>query len=176
MIKTAVIFLLMIIASIPMVNAQVSLTQARNIYLGMENDKCNALELSKKFESSQPSDALLKAYWGASTAAAPECLGNPLEKIKYFRKGKALLDESAKQQPAHVEIRFLRFATQTKAPSFLGYDDNIQEDKNLILKNIAAYANTSTNKAMARHIARFMMDSGELSSAEEAGLKQYLKE
>ena len=166
------LILLMFIASIQMSTAQVSLTQARSMYMGMKDNKCNSLELSKKFENSQPKDALLKAYWGASTAAAPECLGNPLEKIRYFRKGKALLDESAEQQPANVEIRFLRFVTQTKAPSFLGYKGNIQEDKILILKNIAEYAKTPSNKEMAGHITSFMLDSSELTPAEKTSLKQ----
>ena len=171
--RKLVLVLVMFIASIQMSTAQVSLTQARSMYMGMKDNKCNSLELSKKFENSQPKDALLKAYWGASTAAAPECLGNPMEKIKYFRKGKELLDESAKQQPTNVEVRFLRFATQTKAPSFLGYKGNIQEDKIIILKNIAEYSKTQSNKEMAGHIASFMLDSGELSTNEKMSLKQF---
>lgn len=167
------IVLLMLISSIQISTAQVSLTQARSMYMGMMDDKCNSLELSNKFEDSPPKDALLKAYWGASTAAAPECLGNPMEKIKYFRKGKALLDESSKQQPTNMEIRFLRFATQIKAPSFLGYKGNVQEDKNLIIKNIAAYAKTASNKDMADHIASFMIDFGELTPTEKTSLKQF---
>ncbi len=173
MVKKQFLVVLLIIASIQMTTAQVNLTQARSMYLGMKDNECNSLELSKLFESSQPKDALLKAYWGASTAAAPECLGNPMEKIKYFRKGKALLDESAKQQSTNVEVRFLRFATQTKAPSFLGYKGNIQEDKSLILKNIAEYAKAPSNKEMAGHIANFMLNSGELTPAEKASLKQF---
>ena len=176
MLRKQVIILLMFIASIQISTAQVSLTQARSMYLGMKDDKCNSLELSKKFENSQPKDALLKAYWGASTAAAPECLSNPMEKIKYFRKGKTLLDESVKAQPDQMEIRFLRFATQTKAPSFLGYNGNIKEDKRIILENIADYAKISSNKIMAGHIASFMMDSGELSKAEKTSLKQLLSD
>lgn len=171
-----VIILLMLIASIQITTAQVSLTQARSMYLGMRDNKCNSLELSKKFENSQPKDALLKAYWGASTAVAPECLGNPMEIIKYFRKGKTLLDETVKQQPDQMEIRFLRFATQTKAPSFLGYNSNISEDKNLILKNITVYAKISSNKEMVGHIVSFMIDSGELSATEKTSLKQLLSD
>ena len=171
--KKHILVLLMFIGSMQISTAQVNLTQARSMYLGMKDNKCNSLELSKKFDNSQPKDALLKAYWGASTAAAPECLGNPVEKIKYFRKGKDLLDESAKQQPTNVEIRFLRFATQTKAPSFLGYKGNIQEDKVLILENIAEYAKMPSNKEMAGHITSFMLDSGELTPAEKTSLKQF---
>ena len=151
--------------------AQVSLLHARTNYLAMETDECKALELSSKFEKSPPSDALLSAYYGASTAAAPACLGSPLDKLKYFRKGKALLDKAVKLEPTHVEIRFLRFATQTKAPSFLGYSGNIDEDKKIILTHFAAYSKIKGNTEMSKQIAHFLIDSGELSASEKASLK-----
>ena len=167
--------ILLLFSTIQIVEAQVTLSQARSNYLGMDKDECKALELSKKFEKSPPLDALLKAYYGASLAAAPACLGNPMEKLKYFRKGKQLLDESVKQQSANVEIRFLRFATQTKAPSFLGYTSNIDEDKIFILKNIGNYAKGPGNADMSKQIAKFLIASGELSSGEKAGLTAIVK-
>ncbi|MDY0103690.1 MAG: hypothetical protein RBS07_12215 [Lentimicrobium sp.] len=169
------LFLLLLFSSFQTVEAQVTLSQARSNYLSIATDECKALELSKMFEKKQPSDALLKAYYGASSAAAPACLSNPMDKLKYFRKGKDLLDESVKQQPAQVEIRFLRFATQTKAPSFLGYNDNLEEDKRIILKHFAAYARTDGNAMMSKHIARFMIVSGQLSNSEKSTLNSVEK-
>lgn len=156
-------------------NAQVNLSQARVIYLSMAQDECKALELSKKFDKSPPTDALLKAYYGASLAAAPACLGNPMDKLKYFRKGKQLLDEAVKLQPAQLEIRFLRFATQTKAPSFLGYTGNIDEDKRYILKHLESFKQVKGNIEMSRQIADFLLNSGSLSSAEKAVLNEFVK-
>lgn len=151
-------------------DAQVSLLQARTNFLAMESDECKALELSSKFEKSPPSEALLSAYYGASTAAAPACLGSPLDKLKYFRKGKALLDKAVTLEPTHVEIRFLRFATQTKAPSFLGYSGNIDEDKKVILTNFATYSKSKGNTVMTKQIANFLIASGKLSAGEKASL------
>jgi hypothetical protein len=158
-----------------MVEAQVTLSQARSNYLSIATDECKALELSKMFEKNQPVDALLKAYYGASSAAAPACLGSPLDKLKYFRRGKDLMDKAVNQQPTHVEIRFLRFATQTKAPSFLGYTSNLEEDKRVILKNFTSYAKTPGNAVMSKHIAKFMITSGGLSASEKAVLNGFEK-
>lgn len=173
--RFSITLFVLLFSTIQIVEAQVTLSQARSNYLGMDKDECKALELSKKFEKSPPSDALLKAYFGASLAAAPACIGSPMEKLKYFRRGKQLLDESVKQQSTNVEIRFLRFATQTKAPSFLGYTSNIDEDKIFILKNIGSYAKSADNADMSKQIAKFLIASGELSSSEKAGLTAIVK-
>ena len=167
--------ILILFSTIQMVEAQVTLSQARSNYLSIATDECKALELSKMFEKNQPVDALLKAYYGASSAAAPACLGSPLDKLKYFRRGKDLMDKAVNQQATHVEIRFLRFATQTKAPSFLGYTSNLEEDKRVILKNFASYAKTPGNAVMSKHIARFMITSGGLSASEKAVLNGFEK-
>lgn len=63
---------------------------------------------------------------------------NPISKMNSFKKGKSLLEAAVKQDPAHLEIRFLRFSIQTNLPSFLGYDAHIQEDKRFLLKQVAA--------------------------------------
>lgn len=173
--KIQFLFVLILFSTLPFVNAQVTLSQARIDYLSMAKDECKALELSKKFDKLPPSDVLLKAYYGASLAAAPACLGNPMDKLKYFRKGKQFLDEAVKLQPAQVEIRFLRFATQTKAPSFLGYSGNIDEDKKYILENIKTYNKTIGNAEMTRQMASFLLNSGELSSNEKVGLNEFVK-
>lgn len=151
--------------------AQVSLEQARSMYFGMDKDECGALKLSESFGNKAPADVVLLAYYGASTAAAPNCIGNPAKKIAYFRRGKQMLDDAVAKKPGQLEIRFLRFATQTKAPSFLGYNANIQDDKKFILENIKQFGSQPANREIAAKIAGFMVDSGQLTSNESARIK-----
>ena len=61
--------------------------------------------------------------------------GNPISKYSYFNKGKKMLEEAVKKDPNNVEIRLMRLISQEKTPSFLGYDKNIETDRNFILKN-----------------------------------------
>jgi hypothetical protein len=73
------------------VSAQkVSLNLARETYFGMSADECNGLKLSNDFGENPPKDALLLAYYGAATAAAPACLGNPAKRflLANLKKGR----------------------------------------------------------------------------------------
>ncbi|HCT70477.1 MAG TPA: hypothetical protein DF409_04905 [Bacteroidales bacterium] len=82
-----------------------------------------------------------------------------------------MLEDAVAKKPGQLEIRFLRFATQTKAPSFLGYNANIQDDKKFILENIKQFGNQPANREIASKIAGFMVDSGQLTSNESARIK-----
>lgn len=159
---------ILIIYSGTMASAQqVSLNTARETYFGMRVDECNALRLSDNFEKSPPANAVLKAYYGAASAAAPACLGNPAKKIAYFRKGKQLLADAVRLQPDNFEIRFLRFATQSKTPSFLGYDQHIGEDKRFLLANLDNGRKTVSNERIFGMILNFMATSEHLNKAEQ---------
>ncbi len=65
--------------------------------------------------------------------------GNPISKYSHFNKGKKLLSDALKKEPKNLEIRFMRYICQEKTPSFLGYKDNLEEDKRFILNE---YKNT----------------------------------
>lgn len=65
--------------------------------------------------------------------------GNPISKYSHFNKGKKLLSEAIKKEPKNLEIRFMRYICQEKTPGFLGYKDNLEEDKKFILSE---YKNT----------------------------------
>jgi hypothetical protein len=151
---------------------QVSLNLARETYFGMSVDECNALKLSTDFEKSPPVDALLKAYYGASTAAAPACISNPSKKISYFRKGKQLIAEAVRLNPDNFEIRFLRFATQSKTPAFLGYDQHIEEDKRFLLANLEKGRKTVSNSRIFAKMSDFLANSDKLTKSEQAGVRR----
>lgn len=150
---------------------QISLNLARETYFGMSTDVCNALRLSDDFEKTPPQDAVLKAYYGASSAAAPACLTNPAKKIAYFRRGKQLLAEAARLKPDNFEIRFLRFATQSKTPSFLGYDQHISEDKRFLLANLAKGKESVSNNRIFHKMTDFLATSDRLSKTEQAQVR-----
>ena len=56
-------------------------------------------------------------------------------KYSYFNKGKKLLEDAIKKEPNNIEIRLMRLISQEKTPSFLGYNKNIEADRNFIIKN-----------------------------------------
>ncbi len=144
--------------------------KVRESYFGLDGTDCNSLKLAEYFEEHPPKDAVMTAYYGASSAAAPQCLFSPASKISYFRRGKQLLAKAVNQQPDNFEIRFLRFATQTMTPGFLGYNENIEEDKAFLLKNLAKGRQLQDNKKIFDIMLKFMLDSDYLTPAEKRSI------
>lgn len=76
-----------------------------------------------------------QAYLGALYCKRADFQKLPKDKLADFKEGAKLLENSISAQPDNPEFRFLRYIIQTKAPRFLGYHDNITEDKTYLEKN-----------------------------------------
>lgn len=87
----------------------------------------NAFETTKK--------PIYMAFGAVGNFFMAKHVGNPISKYSYFNKGKKMLEEAVKKDPNNLEIRLMRLISQEKTPSFLGYDKNIEIDRNFILKN-----------------------------------------
>ncbi|HLV43258.1 MAG TPA: hypothetical protein VKY37_13335 [Brumimicrobium sp.] len=76
---------------------------------------------------------LLSAYIGASEVLLAKYGASPAEKLKLFKEGKAKIEEAITTDSKNIEIRLIRLIIQNKAPSFLRYSSDIDQDKNLII-------------------------------------------
>ncbi len=77
---------------------------------------------------------LILCYKGMANLLQAKFYFNPYNKIAAFNKGKYLLEKSIILEPNNIEIRFMRFCTQTKTPNFLKYNKDINTDKIIIIK------------------------------------------
>lgn len=167
------IFLLILTLPAAIHAQPVTLEKARALYFSMSTEKCNSLKLAELFEKNKPGLPVLKAYNGAASAAAPECVTNPATKISWFRKGKTLLDNAAAADPSNFEIRFLRFATQDKAPGFLGYNDNLEEDKKYLISNLSKGRGIVKDDQVFRMMTGFLLKSKSLNQTEKKIVNDY---
>jgi hypothetical protein len=76
--------------------------------------------------SSQPS---ILAYVCALEMKKAEYSFNPISKLIIFKRTRKKLDSLIQSNPTDVHLRYIRLVLQEKAPSVLGYNDNIEEDK-----------------------------------------------
>jgi hypothetical protein len=76
---------------------------------------------------------ILLCYKGMAKLMQSKYLINPYSKIESFNSGKNILEKAVNKEPDNIEIRFMRFSIQTNVPSFLNYNNNINEDKLIIL-------------------------------------------
>lgn len=81
----------------------------------------------------EKNNPLLSGYKAVATMLMAKHVFFPFTKLSYFNKGKKMLGKSIEVDGKNVELRFLRFTMETNVPSFLGYNDDIKNDKNFIL-------------------------------------------
>lgn len=88
-------------------------------------------ELEKK-----DAEPIYMGYLGALQAIWAGHAKGPIAKLRSFNTGKSNLEKAVAADPDNVELRFLRFSIQQNCPRFLGYRDNMKEDRKFIQDNI----------------------------------------
>ncbi|MBX2906644.1 MAG: hypothetical protein KF744_11435 [Taibaiella sp.] len=99
---------------------------------------------------------VLLAYKGMYHMLQARELVNPYSKWASFRKGRILLDRAIDRDGDNAEIRLLRLSAQMNAPSFLGYNNNMEADKRVILNALSSMKDND----LKRRITSFMMGQG----------------
>ena len=109
------------------------LFKVRNIFQAGVNEKelDNMLAICNKAACVK-----ITPYHAAATMKKAEFAWSPIKKISYFNTGKRMLDDFINQYPHNIEARYVRWLTQKMAPSFLGYNKNLEDDYNYIINNI----------------------------------------
>lgn len=95
------------------------------------NNKSVCKEMIQSVSSSTNNPVFL-AYLGAYQTIWANHVINPFNKLSTFNRGKKNLQKAVSLDQDNIEIRFLRFSIQKKSPKFLGYSDNLAEDKKYI--------------------------------------------
>ncbi len=75
------------------------------------------------------------AFEGALLMKKAGLVTNPKDKLSLFKSGHQKLELAIKQASSNTEYRLLRLMIQENAPGFLGYNNNLNEDKNIIVAN-----------------------------------------
>lgn len=103
----------------------------RDNYIKAVTDKnlCKTMitELSKKTDS-----PVHLAYLGAFKVIWAKHIFNPLAKFNTFKQGKKQIEAAVKKEENNIEIRFIRLSIQKNCPSFLGYNNHIELDRQFI--------------------------------------------
>lgn len=145
-----------------------AITELRTLYDQAASSKSAAKQLLTLLKPvDDQSNPLLICYKGAAEMMQAKYGLNPVNKLSRFKAGKELIEKAIKKAPEEAEIRFLRFTIQTNLPSFLGYNDNIKEDKELLL----AKQDKLKDKVLKQNIAKYLSASKHCSEEEKKGLK-----
>lgn len=111
------------------------LNEVRTSYNKAVLDKKLCKKMIEELELSKEKSVIALAYLGAYQTIWANHVFNPLSKLATFKKGKNNIELAISKEPENVEIRYIRFSVQKNAPSFLGYNSHLKEDRDFLVKN-----------------------------------------
>lgn len=111
------------------------LNEVRASYSKAVLDKKLCKKMIEELELSKEKSVIALAYLGAYQTIWANHVFNPLSKLATFKKGKNNIESAISKEPENVEIRYIRFSVQKNAPSFLGYNSHLKEDRDFLVKN-----------------------------------------
>ena len=145
-----------------------TLHQVRELYVNAAKNEEACLELISILKPyNETNNALYLGYKASATMMMAKHSLNPFTKFSWFKKGKKMMETAINTSPKNVELRCLRFAAQSNIPSFLGYHENIHNDKSFILEQYPYVK----DQILRRNIVTFLTKWGKLSPAESDLLK-----
>jgi len=157
-----VVCLLMIIGA----HAHTPLAKVREGFYVAVNDSKKAVSLLKGINRIPEKTSTIKVYEGATYAILAKTKWNPFSALALLKKANYTMNAAVNQSPTDIEIRFIRFAVQKNIPSFLGYSENLEEDKTYIIQHINRFDGITLNKEMKDYIIYFMEEQGEYNQEE----------
>ena len=89
---------------------------------------------------------LLGGYKACATMMMAKYVLNPFTKLSYFLKGRSLLEKCIAADEHNIELKFLRYTIQKKAPFFLNYRSSVNEDKRIITAGVPGIKDAGLKK------------------------------
>jgi hypothetical protein len=144
-----------------------SIDALRNEYCKVNSDSSGCAKLYQKISKTSSTNNIINGYKGSIIASMANYTKSKEDKLKLFKSGKILLEQSISKDSSNIELRFLRFTIQTNCPKVLGYNKQIQTDKKFIINNFSSIKITS----LKNNISAFLLRSNFLTPEEKQKIK-----
>lgn len=129
------------------------LSLLRNSFVDANKSEQDCNTLLEQSELMMKHNDIAKAYNATGLMISCQFKDNPIVKWNTFNCGKKILEELIEKNKSNLEMRFLRYCMQKKAPSFLNYKDKIEEDERFLLR-VDNHSNTDLLNFINPIIAR----------------------
>ena len=110
------------------------LNEVRTNYSIAVQDKNMCKNMITELEQSKEKSAVNLVYLGGYQTIWTNHVFNPISKLGTFKKGKKNIEQAINKEPKNIEIRYIRFSVQKNASSFLGYNGNLKQDRDFMVK------------------------------------------
>ncbi len=136
-------------------NETSELIKIRNLYEQAALNEVAHVNLTNVLINTNYISPVLTGYDGGNIMIGASYVFNPISKLNKFNKGKKLIEKAIKISPNQIELRYIRFTIQTNLPKFLGYKDNINEDKQFMINHLGL----TTDKDLRDRIISYLLTS-----------------
>lgn len=150
------------------VGSDENLNEMRVSFFSVAGDLKAAQKVYDSGLKNQKESIVYKAYLGTLQAMLAGNQSNPISKLSWFNKGKAIIEKAIETDSNNPEIRFLRLSIQLKAPGFLFYYSEIDSDKKNVIDNIKYFETIG----IAKEVKLFLIENGNLTIEEVNKLKK----
>ena len=117
-------------------NVDEDIIELRELYYSSTNSKVNTDKLVEYLKHiTFNSSTVYKGYKGMSFLLISKHSWNPIDKLSFFKLGVLWLESSIENDLCNIELRFLRLSVQNNVPSFLNYNNYIEEDRDYLVSN-----------------------------------------
>jgi hypothetical protein len=106
----------------------------------------------------------MQSYNGAAHTAKAKYLSNVFSKYSQAKKGLDIMNKAVSRSSKNVEVRFVRYCTESNIPSVMPFTSHLSEDKSFIINNLAK------SHEHYQAIKSFLLKFGELTDAEKKKL------
>ena len=141
--------IIIIMLSVNISNGQ-NIEKIRRLYLQSSNNDAKLDSLNYWLSNYNQTNNLMSAYYGVNLILKSKYLKNPFKKIKYFEKGREILEDAIIKEPDHIELIFLRYTVQKNTPSILMYKKDIEED----YQSIKSELDSIKDQRLKKHISQ----------------------
>ncbi|WP_420581413.1 hypothetical protein [Reichenbachiella sp.] len=77
---------------------------------------------------------------------------NPYKKLSSFNMGRKTLDSLILTNNENIELRYLRHSIQDRVPGFLGYNNELEDDKNFMKTKLIYVSDSSTYQLIYNYL------------------------
>lgn len=133
--------LMMFLSFLPYVGTSENpdLEKARKLYLNAATEENSCRQLIDYLSTRKNKQVVFQAYYGSAYMMMAKHVHNPFNKLEYFNEGREILENAIQEEPKNTEAVVLRYLVQSKIPAFLGYKNNMEEDKKFILSSLSKF-------------------------------------
>lgn len=145
----------------------------RDMYWAAVEDRDATEDMLEKLEKVDAPDALVLGYRGAAESLMAKHVFNPMNKLDWLKKCDETFKTAVKMDPNNIEIRFLRFAYQHYIPGFLGYSNELEDDRKVLVRELVKQEEAfADDRQLFEDVIAFLLETERCSDAEIAQLNK----